>query len=116
MVDKIQYKGDDVLSKEEKLQLNKIVEHYYDKISRSIKNDFGIFVKIKAYEKAGKGKVEEGSHKKKKFSIQVQVVTSTRKLDSSSSDWDLNRTLHDVFKKMLSEIEHRFRNSDQHKR
>ena len=116
MVEKIQLKGEESLSEGEKFQLNKVVNHYYDKIGRNVKNDFMILVKIKAYEKAGKGKKDEDCHKSKKFSIQVQIKTATRKLDSSAADWDLNRTLHDAFKKMLTEIEHKFRNSEQNKK
>lgn len=103
----IQIEGIGLLKKEEKYQLNKIVNDYADKIERGIKNDFTIDLKLKEYETAGK------KDKQHKYSISVTIKTSTKKLSADASDWDLNRTLHSVFKKILVEIEHKFRVSEQ---
>ena len=106
-MERVELEGIENLDKDQKYQLNKIVNHYFDKIKRVIKNDMTLFVKIKQYETAGK------KDKAKKSSIQVIVKTSVKNLEASSSDWDLNRTLHGVFKKILAEIEHKFRVSEQ---
>jgi hypothetical protein len=112
-MERVQIKGIEELTKEEKYQLNKIVNDYYDKIKRSLKNDFTLQIKIKAYQKTGKGKIEKNSNKKKKYSIQAMIHTATKKLESNASDWDLNRTMHAVLKKILEEIEHVFHASNQ---
>jgi len=106
-MERVEVKGVEDLDKDQKYQLNKIVNSYFDKIKRSLKNDVVLLVKIKQYETAGK------KDKAKKSSVQLQIKTSTKNLEASASDWDLNRTLHDVFKKMLVEIEHKFRVSEQ---
>jgi len=103
---RVQIAGIDELKKEEEFQFNKIVNHYYDKVERAIKNDFTLNIKVKHYQRP------ESNDKNRKVSIQVQVMTSTRKLDATADDWDLNKTLHGVFKNLLNEIEHRFRVSD----
>lgn len=109
-MERVQVEGISDLKKGERYQLNKIVNSYFDKIKRQIKNEMTLVVKIKHYETAGK------KNKAKKASIQVNVITATRNLESSASDWDLNRTLHAVFKKLLNEIEHKFRPSEQGRR
>ena len=53
-MDRIQFKGIEDIGKEDKYQLNKIVNGYYDKIARQIKNDFTLLIKIKTYQKPGK--------------------------------------------------------------
>jgi len=114
---RINLKGIEELKKDERFQLNKIVNSYYDKIVRSLGDgeDLELNIKIKVYQKSGKGKIEENSHKKKKYSVQIQVKNSIKNLDSSASDWDLNRTMHAALKKVLEEIEHRFHISEQRK-
>lgn len=105
---RIQLKGFEVLSREEFYQLNKIVNSYYEKIKRSVNQDFTVSIKLKEYKRQGK---KDKAHK---FSIQLGIsIPTKRKIESSAADWDLNRTLHSGFKKILEEIEHMFRVSNQ---
>jgi len=111
----IKITGAENLGRFQLFNLGRISNSYYNKIARSIHNDFQLNIKLKCHEKAGKGDKEKDKKKMRKFGVQLQVKTATRGLDSSASDWDLNRTLHSAFKKLLSEIEHRFRVSEQKK-
>jgi len=107
-MERVQLKGEEVLDKEQKYQLNKIINSYYDKIRRSVKQDFTLSVKIKEYNTQGK---KDKAHK---FSIQSSIsIPTKRKIESSASDWDLNRTVHACLKKLLEEIEHMFFVSNQ---
>jgi len=112
---RIDLKGIEELKKEERYQLNKIVNHYYDKIKRMLGDgeEVGLIIKLKAYQKSGKGKIEEDKKKAKKYSVQISVKNSIKNLEASASDWDLNRTMHAALKKVLEEIEHRFHASNQ---
>jgi len=105
----IKISGVENLGRIQLFNLNRISNGYYNKIARSIHNDFQLNIKLKCHEKAGKGDEKKDKKKMRKYGVQLQVKTTTTGLDSSASDWDLNRTLHSAFKKLLSEIEHRFK-------
>ena len=111
-MERVELYGIDNLKKQEKYELNKIVNKYYDKIKREIKNEFTIKISIKEYATSGNGKKDD--KKKKKYSIKIKILTSTKNLESHYASWDLNVTLHKVFKKILEEIEHIFKVSEQH--
>lgn len=104
--------GIELLDAAQKSAFDRIVRSYYSKISRKLKNDFAIRIVVKDYQTAGRGKMEIRK-KAKKYSIRVFVITSVKKLEAHAADWDLNRTLHAVFDKILSEIEHMFHVSEQ---
>ena len=110
-MERVVLKGIKDLKENKKYMLNKIVNNYYNKISRMLKNDFTLKISVKEYATAGKGKKED--KKTKKFSIKAQVLGVARNLETHDADWDLNRTTHSVLKKMLKEIEHQFRVSEQ---
>ena len=107
--------GAENLSRLQLFNLGRISKGYYNKIERVIHNDFALSIKLKCHEKVGIGGKAKEKIKPRKFGVQLQVKTATKGLDSSASDWDLNRALHSSFKKLLSEIEHRFRASNQNK-
>jgi hypothetical protein len=62
-------------------------------------------VHIKEYKKEGQGK---------KFSINVDLHFSGKRLKSEATDWDLARTLHKSMIKLQNEIEHKFHISDKY--
>ena len=107
--------GAENLSRIQLFNLGRISKGYYNKIIRAIYNDLILSVKLKCHEKTGTGGKEKEKKKPRKFGIHLQVKTATKGLDSSASDWDLNKTLHSAFKKLLNEIEHKFRVSEQNK-
>jgi len=103
----IQIKGIDVLSVQEKLRANQLINEYYLKIQRMLKNITSIFVDFKEYEKAGK------ESKRKKYSIHVKVMAPTQMFEADAADWDFARTIHKVMNKVKNEIEKKLRVSEQ---
>ena len=103
---RIKIKGDDLLNRDEKVILDKLTDEYLNKIQRKFQNSL-LEVHIKVYDKDGQ---------RKKFSLNVHLISTKGNIDASDADWDFSRVLHKVFNKILNEIEHRFHISDQHKR
>lgn len=107
MPEPIQIKGIDVLNVQEKLRANQLINEYYPKIQRMLKNVTSVFIDFKEYEKAGK------KSKKKKYSINVKVMAPTQIFESNASDWDFARTIHKAMNKVENEIEKKLRVSEQ---
>ena len=101
----IEIKGIDILTEEEKKLSDKLLNEYFPKIQRQIKNIIVLKVHIKEYEKEGK---------RKKYSINIKVINSTDVFEANAHDWDFARTMHKVLKKIENEIEDRFHPSEQH--
>lgn len=80
--------------------VNKIINIYYGKIQRSLKNVTSVSLHVKAHSKGGKAK---------KWDLRVKVIAPTKVFESQESDWELARTLHRVFKNIEREIEHYFK-------
>jgi len=103
----IQYKGLDLVNQENRPLLDKLSSKYYEKIKRSLHNEYSLVIHIKKYEGKGGG---EGKEKEQvKYSIAVRAVAPTRIFEASAADWDFARTLHKVFKDIEQEIEHHFK-------
>ncbi len=100
----IQITGIDEISEEDRDIVNTLVNEYYGKIKRSLKNIVSIKLHIKQHSKTGN---------KHKSDIRVKVIAPTRIFEAQESDWDLARTLHRVFKNVIKEIEHKLKVSDQ---
>ena len=101
----IEINGIDILTEEEKRLANKLLNEYYPKIERKIKNIISLKVHIKEYEKEGK---------RKKYSINIKVVNSTDVFEANANNWDFARTMHKVLNKIENEIENRLHPSEQH--
>ncbi|MDD5191926.1 MAG: hypothetical protein PHH54_04480 [Candidatus Nanoarchaeia archaeon] len=84
------------LNEKEKWELDKLLTEYEGKIKRQLKDEVDIIVNIKSHQKG----------KSRKFSISVNVVGGV-KFGAIADDYDLARATHEVFNKILSEIEHR---------
>lgn len=104
-MDAIEVKGADLLSEQEKILANKILNEYYPRIQRMLKNLTSLRLYVKEYDKGGK---------RHKYSFNIEVVSATQKFEANASDWDFARTLHKVLNKAMSEIEHKLHSSDQH--
>ena len=100
----IEVKGIEVLTPSQKRSTNKLLNEYYVRIQRQLRNFASLRVHIKAYEK-------EGS--RKKYSIRAEAISPTRKFESNAHDWDFVRALHKGMNKVMSEIEHETHSSDQ---
>ncbi len=101
----IQIKGIKNLIDEEKKLFNKLLNEYYPKIQRKLKNIIFLEVHIKKYEKDGK---------RKKYTINIKVVDGANVFEANAHNWDFARTMHKVLKKIENEIESRFHSSEQH--
>jgi len=101
----IQVKGIELLDEQENKTANKLFEEYYTKIQRKIKNSLSLKIHIKEYNKEGK---------RKKYSINAEAISSGAVFKANSHDWTFSATVHEVFNKILTQIEHKFHSSDQH--
>jgi len=100
----IHAKGVELLNEREKQLVNRLLNEYYGKIHRQLKNEVSFEVHIKTYQKEGKAK---------KFSINVRAVFGRAVFEANADDWDLARCVHKVMNKIMNEIEHKFHVSDQ---
>ena len=88
-----------ILEEEEKPTVNKLVDEYFSKIQREIKNA-SLIVQFKKYNKEGR---------RAKYSIHARVDAPSIICSAEASDWDLARTLHKVFNKVQNEIKHKYK-------
>ena len=105
-MENIEIKGLENLDDKEKKIADKLFNEYYNKINRALKN-FKLKIHIKIYDKEGKSK---------KFSINIESFSSAGFFEGSFADWNLAKTIHNVFNKIETQIEHKLHISDQHKR
>ena len=101
----VSYIGINELEGFEKPTLNKLVDEYSKKISRDIQNG-KIIMTIKKYKKAGN---------RVKYSLHCRIDSPNIIAVATASDWDFPRTLHKVFNKVRSEIEHKFKTEGKEK-
>jgi len=97
--------GANSLKENQKQLVNRLLNEYYPRIQRQLKNFTSFETDIKNYEKEGK---------QKKFSINLKVIAPTRIFKANATDWDLARAFHKVLNKIMNEIESRMHSSDQH--
>ena len=100
--------GTDLLTETQKQLTNRLLNEYYKRIQRQLKNQVSIEFHIKTYEHAGK------QNKKQKFSIHVRVKTQAKIFEADYADWELERTIHIVMNKLMNEIEHLTHASEKH--
>ena len=101
----IEFTGTELLTGTEKATANKLINEYYGKIQRELKNPTILKVHVKEHEKDGN---------RKKYSINVQAIIAKKVFQANAFDWDIARTLHKVMKSIENEIEHKLHSSDQH--
>ena len=102
----IQTKGFEVIGNKQKEDFDKIVNDGLLKIQRKLKTINSLNIHLKEYSKEGRVK----------YSIHAHVTDSFGTIEADAADWDFNRTLHKVFTKLQSEIEHKFHLNNQNKR
>ena len=129
--------GIDILDERQKQVFNRLLNEYYPRIFRQIKNITVFEGKIKAYEKVGvassESKVSEKSKnakeiksrkkgvfvkrgKDKKYSFSLKVVNPAGVFKADYADWDFTRVIHKVLNKMMNEIEGKFHSSDKYEK
>lgn len=92
------------LNEKERGIADSLLNEYYSKIQRMIKSPLRLKINIKNYDKDGK---------KVKYSINAEAIFSGKMVNSSAWDYDFARAIHKTMKKIESEIEHKFRVSEQ---
>lgn len=97
--------GTSEITERQKQLINRLLNEYYKKIQRQLKNQASIEFHIKTYEKEGK------AHK---FSIHARVDSPLKPIEADYADWDLARAIHKTMNKLMNEIEHLTHASDQH--
>ena len=105
----IEIKGIELLSEEEKWELNKELETYKEKLKRKTKSDFILKLVIKVYSH------NKGDEKdmRKKYSLQAQIKGETHTFEASAVDWDFHKVMHKIFTKLINEVEHFYHSSEQ---
>lgn len=94
---KIQYKDTSILNKEE-LTILKLISKDYSKKLESHSNINSLMIDIKIHQKGGTRK-----------RYQVSILSEDRAFNTKVEDWDLSKTLHKAFKKIISEFNHKER-------
>jgi len=109
--------GVEELSEKEKQLVNRLLNEYYPRIQRQLKNLTFLEFHVKEYEKSGKGETKLGkeTNKRKKYSIHVRI-DANKVYEADYSDWDLARAIHKTLNKIMNKIEHELHSSDQHDR
>jgi len=102
--------GFDILTEKDKSNFNKILSEHSRRIKNKLKNIEEIKIHLKEYNYEGNIK-----DKNKKYSINLTVSYAGKFLKANSVDWDLSKVFHKVFKKIESEVEKKFKQSNQHK-
>ena len=102
----LQTVGFEALTPKTRNEFQKLFDEYSKKIGRRLKDARSFKIHLKEYNFGGKTK----------FSIHVLASYYGKSIEADSSDWDLKRTFHKVFKKIEEQIEHIFHVSDQNKR
>lgn len=98
--------GFDSLGENTKNEFQKLFDEYSGKIGKKLKKIEFFKIHLKEHSRGGKAI---------KFSLHIQIRYSGKTLEAKAADWDLKRTIHKVFNKLETEIEHKFHISDQHK-
>jgi ribosome-associated translation inhibitor RaiA len=104
-MEEVEIKNIEILTPDEKKITEKILDEYFKKIKRLIKDSPTLKVQIKEYKTDGKGK---------KFSLNTELSFSGKKLKSESVDWDLTKALHKAMVKLQTELEHKLHISEKY--
>jgi len=120
--------GIDILDERKKQVFNRLLNEYYPRIFRQIKNITIFEGKIKAYEKVAPSKKTGDTSKKrkkgifvkkgkdKKYSFSLKVVSPAGVFKADYADWDFTRVIHKVLNKMMNEIEGKLHSSDKYEK
>jgi len=109
-MDGIEKKGIELLSEEEKHELDREIEAYSEKLKWKTKSDFKLKLAIKIHSKKG----EDKDSKRKNYSLRAMLKGETHSFEAEAADWDFNKACHKVFDKLMNEIEHKYHSSEQH--
>jgi hypothetical protein len=108
-MESIELKGVEQLDEHEKFELNKLVDSYKEKLKWKTKSDYVLKIVVKKYS-LNKGDKNDA---KAKYSFQGIIKGETQIFEASSNGWDFNKAVHQLFEKLMVEIEHSYHSSEQ---
>ena len=101
-------KGSELLSNQESEDLNKLIEHYKDKLKWKTKSEFSLAITIKVHNKN-----PENKNKRRHYGIHLELSGETQTFEAIGEDWDFTKAVRMVFEKLEAELEHAYRSSEQ---
>ena len=108
-MDGIEIKGIEVLSENEKFELNKLINSYKEKLKWKTKSDYKLKLAVKIHSK----KADDKDTKSRNYSLHAMLKGETHSFEASASDWDFNKSVHKLFQKLINEVEHTYHSSEQ---
>jgi len=106
-MDNIRFVGLSKLDEDAQVIVKDIVDEYYPKIKRLLKNEVQLVVHIKAHTKGGA---------RPKFSLHTRVEAPTRIFESSkSAEFDLSKAVTKSMEDIIKEIQHAFHDDREQK-
>ena len=101
-MEKISYIGINDFDENERKMIQEMTEQHMKKIQRDVE-DYELIVKLKKH-----GTIKNKEDKAVKYSMHAKLTSNRTVLNAEYADWDLKRTIHIIFDKLNSEIEHTF--------
>ena len=108
-MDGLEIKGEEQLNETEKFELDKLMNSYLEKIKRATRSQYVLKLAIKKYMKGREDKKDA----KARYSLAAEMKGESQFFEASSEEWDFNKAVHRLFKKLLTEIEHKYHASEQ---
>lgn len=102
-MEKVRFIGLSEFDNVEKSVINDITLKSMKKIGRHI-GDYELIVKLKKHSVANK-KIDESV----KYSLHAKMEFPKILISASYADWELKRTLHITYGKLLNEVKHKFK-------
>jgi hypothetical protein len=103
-MEQIQYIGLEQLNDEEKGILKQLSTEYNEKIKRTLKDETTIIIQIKEHKKVGD---------RKKYSLHLRVKAQAKSFETEKIDWELTQVIHESFKDLERQIQHKLHTDDQ---
>ena len=95
---KIVYKGIHKLNNQEEKKLNVLAKEYFEKIKLVLKDLNSIQVNVDTHHTEGK---------RKKYELNIKAIAPSNVLRTQVDEWDLAKTTHKGFKKIIKEAQHK---------
>ena len=99
---KLVYKGVHKLNKTEEKKLDLLTKEYFEKIKLVLKDLKSIQVDINTHSTEGK---------RKRYDFSIKAIAPSNVLRTQVDEWDLAKTAHKGFKKIIKEAQHKVRYS-----
>ncbi|MBC8444345.1 hypothetical protein H8D83_02035 [Candidatus Woesearchaeota archaeon] len=96
------YKGLHKLNKKEEKKLDVLTKEYFEKIKLVLKDLKSIQVDINTHHTEGK---------RKRYDLSIKAIAPSNILRTQVDEWDLSKTAHKGFKKIIKEAQHKVKYS-----